>query len=190
MLVGVVAAVASVATSLAVWKILTRRRKLTRLVVPSNTVVVDGANVAFHGGKGCKAKNLVLVLKELRRRGFDVKIVVDASLRHKIDKPSKLEKMIKKGIVIQAPPTAPADYFILRLAEDLGAPVVSNDMYRDWAKEFPWIKNPSRIVRYMICGRRVYFYPDIRPAKRQRRKKVIKARTEREEDRMRPPTVM
>lgn len=165
------------------------RTRKSRLPVHSGVVIVDGSNVAFHRigkGKG-KIRNILVVMKTLEKKGFDVKVVVDASLRYRIDNPSILEKLIRDGRIIQAPPGTPADYFILKLAEDLNAVIVSNDMYRDWWREFPWARGTGRIVRYVIEGKRAYFYPDIYPThrvKRKRRSSEEEEYVEQREDRL------
>ncbi len=165
------------------------RTRKSRLPVHSGVVIVDGSNVAFHRigkGKG-KIRNILVVMKTLEKKGFDVKVVVDASLRYRIDNPSILEKLIRDGKIIQAPPGTPADYFILKLAEDLNAVIVSNDMYRDWWREFPWARGTGRIVRYVIEGKRAYFYPDIYPThrvKKKRRSSEEEEYVEQREDRL------
>ncbi len=165
------------------------RTRKSRLPVHSGVVIVDGSNVAFHRigkGKG-KIRNILVVMKTLEKKGFDVKVVVDASLRYRIDNPSILEKLIRDGRIIQAPPGTPADYFILKLAEDLNAVIVSNDMYRDWWREFPWARGTGRIVRYVIEGKRAYFYPDIYPThrvKKKRRSSEEEEYVEQREDRL------
>ena len=171
--IAVAALVLVVVLFILVYNKLWRRVKKSRIPVHSGVVIVDGSNVAFHRvgkGKG-RVKNIRVILKTLEKKGFDVKIVIDASLRHRIDKPNELERLIREGKVIQAPPGSPADYFILKMAEDLNAIVVSNDMYRDWWKEFPWARGSGRIIRYIIEGRRAYFYPDIYPTRRAKKKR-------------------
>ena len=173
--IAVAALVLVVVLFILVYNKLWRRVRKSRIPVHSGVVIVDGSNVAFHRvgkGKG-RVKNIKIILKTLEKKGFDVKIVIDASLRHRIDKPNELERLIREGKVIQAPPGSPADYFILKMAEDLNAIIVSNDMYRDWWKEFPWARGSGRIVRYIIEGKRAYFYPDIYPTRRVKKKRSI-----------------
>ncbi len=162
LVVALTALILSIAVALKVF----RRTRRSRIPVHSGMVIVDGSNVALHRSRKGKVRNIKLVIKALEKKGFKVRVIVDASLRYRVDKPSELEELIKQGKVIQAPPGTPADYFILKLAEDLNAIVVSNDMYREWWKEFPWARGSWRIVRYIIEGKRVYFYPDIYPTHR------------------------
>lgn len=160
-----------------------KRTRRSRIPVHSGTVIVDGSNVALHRSRKGRIRNIKIMIKALERKGFKVKVIVDASLRYRIDKPSELEELINQGKIIQAPPGTPADYFILKLAEDLNAIVVSNDMYREWWKEFPWARGSWKIVRYIIEGKRVYFYPDIYPTYRPKEEEeegVIKEKTTKE----------
>ncbi len=173
LVIAVTALVLVVALYIILYHRLWHRTRRSRLPVHSGVVIVDGSNVAFHRigkGKG-RIRNILVVMKTLEKKGFDVKVVVDASLRYRIDNPSMLERLIRDGRIIQAPPGTPADYFILKLAEDLNAVIVSNDMYRDWWREFPWARGTGRIVRYVIEGKRAYFYPDIYPTHRVKKKR-------------------
>ncbi|ABU81935.1 hypothetical protein Igni_0753 [Ignicoccus hospitalis KIN4/I] len=141
--------------------------------VPQDVAVVDASNVVMHGpkvGKKGRIENLLVVINALRERGFEVYAIADASLRHKVDKPEVLERLIAKGVVLQAPASTPADYFILSVADREYGIVVSNDVFKEWRTLFPWIKDKYRLVRYMIVGKTAYFYPDVRPKKK--RKKV------------------
>ena len=75
-------------------------------------------------------------------------VVADAALRHKIDRPAEYERLITNGVVHQAPAGTDADYFILSFARKMHARILSNDRFRDRAKEFS--RERDRIIRYMI----------------------------------------
>ena len=160
--------------------VLERRRapKIARVRVPQSVAVVDGSNVALYGERKKRGKlaNILLMVKALEDRGFKVYTVVDASLRHKIDSPQKLEKLVELGKIIQVPPGTPADYFILSLAEAEHGIVVSNDVFKEWREMFPWVNDKRRVVRYLVVDGRVYLYPDVRPKKKWKGK-TRRART-------------
>jgi len=40
-----------------------------------------------------------------------------------------------------------ADSYLLTVARDDNAPIVTNDRYRDWADDFPEIARPGRLIR-------------------------------------------
>ncbi|HZT59323.1 MAG TPA: hypothetical protein VFA21_11920 [Pyrinomonadaceae bacterium] len=124
-------------------------------------VVIDGANVAYEeksaGGRP-KLSNLLKVRRELEERGFEAIILVDASLKYDIDDQAQLETLIASQQVRQVPAGTDADFFIIQLAEQLDARIVTNDRYKDYADRFPWI--PERRLPYMIVKGEVVLYED------------------------------
>lgn len=116
---------------------------------PSPRVLVDASNVAHstEGGEP-KLRNIRLVEDKLREEGLEPIVVADAALRHQIDDKAAYEKLIDDGKVHQAPAGTDADYFILSFARELDARILTNDRFRDRAKDFPRERN--RVIRYMI----------------------------------------
>ncbi len=116
--------------------------------------IVDGSNVAYSTeGGGPKLENILLVSQKLRDEGYRPIVLVDAALRHNIDRKAEFEHLVDDGAIKQAPPGTDADYFILSFARDLGAPVVSNDRFKDRRQAFP--EASERVIRYMIVDRDV-----------------------------------
>lgn len=119
--------------------------------------VVDGANVAYEAaGERPKVSHLLAMRKELEEEGFDPVIILDASLRHEIDDPDQLEALLDQGVVLQAPADTSADYFVLKLAGENDAVVVSNDQFRGYRDEYPWIAD--RKIEYMVIGDEVHLH--------------------------------
>jgi hypothetical protein len=122
-------------------------------------VVIDGANVAYEersaGGKP-KLSNLLKVKRELEGRGFEAVIIVDASLKYDIDDPTQLETLIRSQRVRQVPAGTDADYFIIQFADQLDARVVTNDRYKGYAEQYPWVA--QRRMPYMIVKGEVVLY--------------------------------
>ncbi|ALU12776.1 hypothetical protein EYM_07390 [Ignicoccus islandicus DSM 13165] len=146
-----------------------RENQNIKIKVPQNVAVLDISNIALYGEKKSKKGSIeraLIAIKTLEERGFKVIAIADASLRHKIDKPDKLDKLIELGRVIQAPPNTPADYFILATAENEYGIVISNDSFKEWRERFPWVKDKRRVIRYLIIDGRMYLYPDVRPKKK------------------------
>jgi hypothetical protein len=116
--------------------------------------IIDGSNVAYsiEGQQPC-LRNIELVRDKMVASGFEVVIVVDAALRHRIDEGNRYERLIDNGEIRQAPAGTDADYFILRFARELGARIVSNDRFRDREKSFPEARD--RVIRYMIVANEV-----------------------------------
>jgi hypothetical protein len=112
-------------------------------------VLVDASNVA-HATEGGEARlqNITLVQEKLREEGFEPLIVADAALRHQIDDKSGYERLVDDGKVHQAPAGTDADYFILSFARELDARILTNDRFRDRAREFA--EERDRVIRFMI----------------------------------------
>ena len=123
------------------------------------TVVIDGANVAYEersaGGKP-KLSNLLKVRRELEERGQEAVIIVDASLKYDIDDQEQLEQLIRSQQVHQVPAGTDADYFILEIADQHDARIVTNDRYRDYQDRYSWIE--ARRLPYMIVKGDVVLY--------------------------------
>jgi hypothetical protein len=117
----------------------------------SNVVLVDGSNVAHSTeGEAAHVANLIVVRDKLKEEGLEPIIVADAALRHQIDDAQAYERLVEEGQVRQAPAGTDADYFILSFARELNACIVSNDRFRDRAKQFPEAR--ERVIRYMIVN--------------------------------------
>jgi hypothetical protein len=127
------------------------------------TVVIDGANVAYEerstGGKP-KLSNLLKVRRELEERGQEAIIIIDASLKYDIDDAEQLETLIRSQQVRQVPAGTDADYFIIQFAHELDALIVTNDRYRDYAEQYPWVG--ERRLPYMIVKGEVVLYEENR----------------------------
>lgn len=121
--------------------------------------VVDGANVAYieKSQKGDpKVSNILAVQEVLEKKGFEPLIIVDASLVYEIDDKAQLESLIDNQIVRQVPAETDADYFIVEIAEEFNALIVSNDQYKAYQSEFSWIE--KRRVPLMIINGNVELY--------------------------------
>src|SRR5687767_1239969 len=81
---------------------------------PNKMVIIDGSNVA-HSSEGDVAllDNIRLVSDKLKEEGLDPVVLVDAALRHQIDKENEFEQLVEDGTIKQAPAGTDADYFIL-----------------------------------------------------------------------------
>ena len=124
-------------------------------------VVIDGANVAYEersaGGKP-KFSNLLKVRRELEEKGFEPVILVDASLKYDIDDQEQLENLIRSQQVRQVPAGTDADFFIIQFSQELDALIVTNDRYKDYADQHPWV--PERRLPYMIVKGEVVLYEE------------------------------
>ncbi|MDG6934426.1 MAG: hypothetical protein JRN68_06975 [Nitrososphaerota archaeon] len=103
-------------------------------------LIVDASNVAF-GTSYAKSRPMLStlrgVLAMLPTANLDIKVIADASLRHKIDNREDYERIIRSGEVIQAPAGRSADQFIAHLARKRMANhqrvyILTNDLLRQW----------------------------------------------------------
>ncbi|MCF1707862.1 hypothetical protein L0V05_03420 [Tabrizicola sp. J26] len=116
-------------------------------------IVVDGSNVMYWKDNAPRLETVQEVLLRLKALGFSPGVVFDANagylltgryMHHEpfsrlLDLPEDRVMVVSKGTV--------ADMVVLAAARDLGARIVSNDRYRDWAEQHPEIADPGRIVR-------------------------------------------
>ncbi len=123
--------------------------------------IVDGSNVAWDSTskKGNpRVINLINMIKALNEVGIEeVLIVTDASLRHCIDDERTLKKLSNKGVVKLLAARIQADQVILRLSEETGAMIVSNDLFREWRTKIKWID--ERRIPFSIIQNKVMLHP-------------------------------
>ena len=107
-------------------------------------VIIDAANVAFyHKGENSKAKlnNIILAVRALEKENHNFLIIADASLRHSIDDKETYLKLVNDDIIDEVSVGTIADHYILTLAEEENAKILSNDKFRDFSSEFPDIQS-------------------------------------------------
>ncbi len=112
--------------------------------VEQRHVVLDGSNVAHnsHGNDYSvpKVENLQRMVDDLKRRGFhDIKVIVDASLKHKIDDKTALDAFADSVDYFESPPATSADLFVINHVKQHNCLLISNDLFREWKSLDPWI---------------------------------------------------
>lgn len=143
---------------LLIW--LRRRRQKDRQPVP--TVVVDGSNVLFWEGGDPSLATVRKVVEHLAATGWKVGVIFDANVGYRIgtrylddaDMARRLNLPTDRVLVV--PKGTPADAYILGAARDMGARVVSNDRFRDWARDWPEVTQPGFLIRGGVRGGRVW----------------------------------
>jgi len=118
-------------------------------------VIIDGANVAHFGKEDSKPKlsNIFSAVRYLEENNHDFVIISDASLKHEIDDKEKYEKLLADDAIEEVPAGNNADHFILELAEEENAYILSNDLFRDFADEFHDI--PSKRLPFSFKGEEI-----------------------------------
>ncbi|MFX0062828.1 MAG: hypothetical protein ACFFC7_11665 [Candidatus Hermodarchaeota archaeon] len=135
-------------------------QKTDQKKVPSQIIVVDGQNVAYFGDRGKPSYvNLEVVYKALKTIGYTPKIIISSALKYKVNDPVRLNRMISRGIVIEAPSGEDDDLTVLELAHTYKAKIVTNDRYLDHKDIFPTFKKQT--VKFKIYNRSVVFEPPL-----------------------------
>lgn len=116
-------------------------------------VVVDGSNVMHWKDNTPQIETLREVVALLRARGLKPGVMFDANAgyllagKYQHDFAMARALGLKPEDVLVVPKGSVADETILTAARDLGARVVSNDRYRDWAERFPEVTMPGHVIR-------------------------------------------
>ena len=115
-------------------------------------VVIDGSNIATEGRSTPSLGQLEAAVAELRRELplAEVIVVVDATFAHRIDEHERerFEAAALEGEYVYPPAGAigRGDAFLLRIAEKVGATVLSNDSFQEFHGEHSWLFDPGRLM--------------------------------------------
>lgn len=116
-------------------------------------VILDGSNVMYWKDETPQIATVLEVTRDLSMRGFTPAVIFDASAGYRVSDrylhDSELSSLLElpEARVMVVPKGTPADPFILAVARDHRARVVTNDKYRDWAGEFPQVRNPGFLIK-------------------------------------------
>ncbi len=140
---------------------LNRDRIFPELNYPFETAILDGSNIAWEEKNSAnkpKIANIEAMINRLSRANFKKIITVaDAALRYQIDEQKRLDQLVKEGAIKMLPARVDGDKFILRLADEENAMIISNDMFKEFREEAPWID--ERRIPYTILEGEVYLHP-------------------------------
>lgn len=115
-------------------------------------VVVDGSNVMHWQDGVPQIATVRAVVEKLVDAGYRPGVVFDANAGYKLAGKYKHDNALGKMLGLSAdrvmvvPKGTPADPMILASARDLGAKVVSNDRFRDWAETHPEVATPGHVI--------------------------------------------
>ncbi|MES2665881.1 MAG: hypothetical protein V4712_07255 [Pseudomonadota bacterium] len=93
------------------------------------------------------------VLNHLQFHGYNPGVVFDANAGYKMTGRYQHDHALGKLLglpadrVMVVPRGTPADPLVLAAARDLGARIVTNDRYRDWADTHPEVREPGHLIR-------------------------------------------
>jgi Zc3h12a-like Ribonuclease NYN domain len=136
---------------IALW--LRRRSARPRKPRLGHWVLVDGSNVMHWKDKTPQIDTVRAVVRELQARGLNPAVVFDANAGWKLQGRYQGDREFAKilglplGQVYVVPKGEQADPYLLATARDLGARVVSNDRFRDWAGQAPEVATSGFLIR-------------------------------------------
>ncbi|MGQ0521124.1 MAG: NYN domain-containing protein, partial [Actinomycetota bacterium] len=120
--------------------------------MPARHVVVDGSNIATEGRSLPSLVQLDEAVREYRREFPEdvITVVVDATFGHRIDpsQKSSFDEAVAHNEIVSPPAGAigRGDAFLLRVAEKVGATVLSNDSFQEFHGEHEWLFNNDRLI--------------------------------------------
>ena len=129
-----------------------RRGLFTRKQAPPQYVVVDGSNVMHWKDNLPQIEVVRAVVDKLVAAGFAPGVVFDANAGYKLMGKYRHDYALGKLLglprdrVMVVDKGTPADPVILASARDLGARIVSNDRFRDWAETHPEVSVPGHVI--------------------------------------------
>src|SRR5580700_6715007 len=115
-------------------------------------VVVDGSNIATEGRSTPSLQQLDDAIREFQAEFPDTEVivVVDATFGHRIDAKERaiFDEAVAHGELVSPPAGAigRGDAFVLRVAERVGAQVLSNDSFQEFHAEHPWLFDDGRLI--------------------------------------------
>jgi len=115
-------------------------------------VVVDGSNIATEGRSIPSLAQLDEAVTQYQAEfpGSEVIVVVDATFGHRIDPSERaaFDEAVAHAEMVSPPAGAVGrgDAFLLRVAERVGAKVLSNDSFQEFHAEHPWLFDPGRLI--------------------------------------------
>jgi hypothetical protein len=120
--------------------------------MPARHVVVDGSNIATEGSSLPSLKRLDEAVREFLVENPDdvVTVVVDATFGHRIPPEERpiYEEAEDDGDIVSPPAGAigRGDAFLLRIADKIGAVVLSNDSFQEFHGEYEWLFDKDRLI--------------------------------------------
>ena len=115
-------------------------------------VVVDGSNLATEGRTLPSLAQLDEAVQEFAREypGSEITVVVDGTFGYRIDESERkaFEEAELAGEIVSPPAGAigRGDAFVLRIAEKVGATVLSNDSFQEFHGEHEWLFDNDRLI--------------------------------------------
>ncbi|WP_210877550.1 NYN domain-containing protein [Roseovarius autotrophicus] len=116
-------------------------------------ILIDGSNVMHWKDNTPQIETLREVIALLRDRRQTPAVIFDANAGYLLAGRYQDDHIMAKRLglpddrVLVVPKGTIADTYLLTVARDFNAPIVTNDRYRDWADDYPEIAEPGRLIR-------------------------------------------
>ena len=129
------------------------RGQTRKAPVPERWVVLDGSNVMFWRDNTPMLKTVSAVLAKVKAQGYTSMVIFDANVGYELFEryhggvemarllglPAEQVMVVDKG--------KQADAAVIEAALHLGARVITNDKYRDWASHYPQVAEPGYLIK-------------------------------------------
>jgi hypothetical protein len=133
---------------------------------------VDGSNVAWvNRNSTASYQQLETAVAAIRQKfaGHDVHVVIDPALPYKVspDEQDKVREAVQQGACVQVPAgtVGGGDAIILEWANRTGGIVVSNDAFRPFQDEYPWLRDgQKRLYGAVLLGQEWIFQERVPPS--------------------------
>lgn len=118
-----------------------------------NWILIDGSNVMYWKDNTPQVETLRDVIAHLSDRNHTPAVIFDANAGYLLAGRYQDDRVMAKLLglpddhVLVVPKGTIADSYLLSVARDYNAPIVTNDRYRDWADDYPEISEPGRLIR-------------------------------------------
>lgn len=125
---------------------------------------IDGLNICKYQHDQHRIVSLgylIILLEELLKRKHTFFIFFDTSTNKELSKNNEGEiyrelKVQYPGILMEVPSGTEADEFLLLRANTEDAKIITNDRYRDYQDDYPWVINNNwRLIKGLIGERRL-----------------------------------
>ncbi|SDC46691.1 NYN domain-containing protein [Ruegeria marina] len=125
----------------------------SRIRRPEQWIVVDGSNVMYWHDDTPRLNTVRDCIEELVSRGWTPVLWFDANVGYLVASrymgPRELSRVLRypASNINVAPKGTPADPLLIEQARNLGARIVTNDRYREWAQAYPQVADPDLFLR-------------------------------------------
>jgi hypothetical protein len=129
-----------------------KRQQYEKPQPPKDYILIDGSNIMYWDQNTPKLQPVLEVIRILRERGYTPGVMFDANagyllvgnyqhdndFAHLFGLPVDQILVAEKGVQ--------ADPYLLNAARDLNAKIVTNDLFRDWANDFPEVRKRGHLI--------------------------------------------